>query len=173
MGISGPFPIRPWGDPLNDDPSDYYGYQPITGHPIRDASKNESSGGVVYFDGTPGKDDIEALFRLLNVHTHLKEYAVFVEHSDIPIEDCYLVQMRVVSRFALKYMFHALDEEAYESFSVQELNIGDVLWRFIEDQQETWGTRMGSRELYGVMGGDRGLCYNEALCFGYMVEKRL
>lgn len=169
VGISGPFPIRPWDDPLRDDPSDYYSFQGITGHPIRDASKNEPAGGVVYFGGTPREEDIEALFRLLNVSAHLKDYAAFVEHSLQPIEDRYLVQMRIVSRFALKYLFGALDSDEYESFPPQDRTIGEVLWQFIQDQQDKWGTGMDSYELRGVMGGD-GDFAKEELAFGFMVE---
>lgn len=170
VGISGPFPIRPWDDPLRDDPSDFYGYQGITGHPIKDASKNEPSGGIVYFGGTPGKEDIEALFRLLSVRVNFNDYAAFVEHSLEPIEDRYLVQMRIVSRFALKYIFGAIkNEEEYESFPSQDRTIGDVLWLFIQDQQNRWGTGMNSYELRGVMGGD-GDYAKEELCFGFMVE---
>ena len=169
VGISGPFPIRPWGNPLEDDPSDFYSFQRITGHPIKDASKNEPTGGVLYFGGTPRKEDIEALYRLLNVRTHLKDYAAFVEHSLDPVEDRYLVQMRIVSRFALKYLFRALDGDDYESFPAQKRDIGEVLWQFIEDQQDTWGTGMNSYNIRGTMGGD-GDFAKEELAFGFMVE---
>lgn len=169
VGISGPFPIRPWGDPLEDDPSDYYGFQPITGHPIKDASRNEPSGGVVYFGGTPGRDDFTSLIKLLNVHTRIKGYAAFADYSRVPVEDNYLMQMRLVSKFALRYVFRAIDEEEYGSFPDQNIDIGDALWNFIEDQQDRWGTHMGSRELYGVMGGD-GDYAKEELAFGFMVE---
>lgn len=169
VGISGPFPIRPWDDPLKDDPSDFYGFQRVTGHPIRDASTNEPSGGVVYFGGTPREEDIEALFRLLSVRVDSKDYAAFVEPSLEPIEDRYLVQMRIVSRFALQYLFGALDSEGYESFPSQERSVGEVLWQFILDQQDTWGTGMNSYEIRGVMGGD-GDYAKEELAFGFMVE---
>ena len=169
VGISGPFPIMPWGDPLRDDPSDFYSFQRITGHPIRDASKNEPSGGIVYFHGTPGRDDFFSLIKLLGVRSHALDYAAFADHSNMPVEDNYLVQMRLVSRFALQYVFRALDSEDYESFPPQKLNIGEALWNFIEDQQDRWGTSMGSRELDGVMGGD-GDFAKEELAFGFMVE---
>lgn len=169
VGISGPFPIRPWGNPVEDDPSEYYGFQPIKGHPIKDASRNEPSGGIVYFHGTPGRDDFFSLIKLLGVRSGAMDYAAFVDHSNMPVEDNYLIQMRLVSKFALKYVFHAIEEENYDSFPDQRINIGDALWNFIQDQQDRWGTSMGSRELDGVMGGD-GDFAKEELAFGMMVE---
>src|SRR4051812_19848985 len=67
MGIAGPFPIRPWDDPFGPSPAGYYAFQGRTGQPYVDAPISEPAGGVVYFDGSPPRDDVRALFRLLQV----------------------------------------------------------------------------------------------------------
>src|SRR5437868_6331874 len=36
LGLGGPFPVRPWDDPLSS-PAGYYGFQQPAGHPLRDA----------------------------------------------------------------------------------------------------------------------------------------
>lgn len=74
----------------------------------------------------------------------------------------------MVSRFALKYAFGTLSEEEYASLSEQPFTVGELVWRFIEDQQQHYGSGY-SRELEVVMGGD-GDWAKETLAFGFMVE---
>ncbi|HWP47899.1 MAG TPA: hypothetical protein VNM22_12110 [Candidatus Limnocylindrales bacterium] len=172
IGIEGPLLIRPWDDPikvLSDPPSKYYGYHPGLNHPFHNVPTNEPSGGIIYFDGTPDESDIKALLRLMEVDTRLKDYAAFIEKAQEPVEERYLVQLRIVSRFALRFMFNALTDEEYESFPEQNLSVGELVWKFIQNQQQMWGTDMGSPNLYGVMGGD-GDWAKEELAFGFMVE---
>jgi hypothetical protein len=168
LGISGPFPLRPWDDPLTADPGQYYGFQQRTGHPLHDAPTNTASGGVVYFDDGCEPADLVSLCRLLSLQTQLKDYAAFVEESDNPQRDRCLVQLKIVSRFALQYLFRALDKEEYEQFPEQPLSVSELLTAFVQDQQEQWGCGMNA-SLSGCMGGD-GDWAKESLAFGFMVE---
>ena len=170
-GIQGLFPIRPWDNPLSQnyqDPGKYYAYQSRVNHHFLDAPITDAAGGTVYFDGQPGEDDVRTILRLLEVRLSVNEYAVFLGHATHPREERYLTQLRIVSRFALKNMFAALTEEEYVSFPPQNLSVGELVWKFIEHQQQTWGT-YNTYELSGVMGGD-GDWAKEALAFGFMVE---
>jgi hypothetical protein len=168
IGITGPFPLRPWDDPFSSSPADYYGYQAQTFHPFIGAPISEACGGVIWFDGVPEKADVEAALRLMDVRAGSQRYAVFAAQAENPQEERYLVQLKIVNRFALRFMFGALTNEEYDSFPSQKLSVGELVWKFIEDQQQAWG--MGySWELAGAMGGD-GDWAKETLAFGWMVE---
>ncbi len=168
IGISAPLVLRPWDDP-SSTPENYYSYQPYTGDPMADAPINSPGGGLVYFDGTPGEEDVSAMLRIMCVNTVLREYAAFVGYAVNPEEERFLVQLRLVSRFALYSMFRAIDGEGLNTFPEQPLTVGEALWRFIVNQQERWGTGMDSPEISGIMGGD-GDWAKESLSFGFMVE---
>lgn len=107
------------------------------------------------------------MLRLLNVSSHSKSYAVFCGRASDPKEENYLMQMRIVSCFAPRFIFHALTSSEADAFPDQNLTIDELVWFFIEHQQQEWGGR-GS-ELSGVMGGD-GDWAIEKLSFGFMVE---
>ncbi|MFO0917890.1 MAG: hypothetical protein U0872_06185 [Planctomycetaceae bacterium] len=167
LGLAGPFPLRPWDD-LTTNPAQYYGFQQRTGHPLLDAPTNTACGGVVYFDDDREPADLAALCRLLAVNSSAKDYAVFLTESDNPQQDRYLVQLKIVSKFSLTYLFRALDEQEAAAFAEQLLTVGELLTAFIQDQQEQWGSGMSS-ELSGCMGGD-GDWAKESLSFGFLVE---
>ena len=69
----------PWDD-LEDvaKQGGYYGLDGRTGHPLLDAPLTGSSGGTVYFDGSPDKSDLDTLLRVLTVHVDSTGYAVFL-----------------------------------------------------------------------------------------------
>jgi hypothetical protein len=168
LGLSGPFPLRPWDDPFTANPGQYYGFQPRTGHPLRDAPPNTSSGGVLYFDDNCSADDLAGVCRLLSVQGSNKQYAAFLAESDNPSADRYLVQLKIVSKYALSYLFSALSEAEVAAFPDQPLTIEELLVAFVQDQQSQWGSGMSS-ELSGTMGGD-GDWAKESLAFGFLVE---
>jgi hypothetical protein len=173
MGFHGPFPIRPWDDTLSalsGLPSGYYGYYSHTNHPFLGAPISEPAGGVIYFDDGSSESDLQVLLRLLRVYDYLKEYAVFIGHAVKPVEERYLTQLRIVSRYALANVFRAEAGEESKSLLAQNLTIGELVWKFIGNQQQTWGTGM-SLQLRGAMGGD-GDWAKESLCFGFMVENQ-
>ncbi len=149
-----------------------YGYQDRFGeNPIKSSPSQEPSGGVIYFGNGVTKADFEALLRLLEVKTNHKDYTVFIAESEQPGEDGYLVQMRIVTKFGLCYMFGALTETEYEKFPEQQLSVSDALYEFLEKEAERWGTSFldDSKGLQGLFGGD-GEYAREELAFGFMME---
>ena len=101
-----------------------------------------------------------------------KDFAVFAAESQQPGKDGYLVQMRIVSRFGLRYMFGALTDAEYDEFPEQKMPVVDALWWFINEERKCWGTSFqedGKKGLRGLFGGD-GNFAREELSFGFMVE---
>lgn len=169
MGLGGPLPMFPW-DSLEDvarRPA-FYEFQPQSLHPLRGAPATEPCGGAVYFDSFPEKEDFQALSRLLKLATEMREYAVFQAESAEPVEERFVVQLRIVGHGALGYMYGARNEQGSASFEPQKLTLGETLWAFIEDQQERFGSGY-SAGLQGCLGGD-GDWAKEKLCFGLFVE---
>ncbi len=153
-----------------------YGYQNLTGkNPITSAPPQEACGGVIYFDSDITKEDFLALLRILEVQAaHVvkpdKDFAIFTAESAEPGQDKYLAQARIVSKFALRYMFGALTQADYEHFPEQATTIAEALWTFIETERKRWGTSwMEDKGLGGTFGGD-GHFACEQLAFGLMVE---
>lgn len=169
LGLGVPMVMLPWDnlETAAQRPG-YYGAQLPTADPFHNAPTNDDTGGVVYFGGRPAEADITSLLRLLSVRGNASDYAAYVADSNNVSRDRYLTQLRIVSRFALQYMFGAIDEQQYEQFQPQQLTTGELIWRFILHQQQTWGSGY-SRALDGVMGGD-GDWAKETLAFGFMVE---
>lgn len=148
-----------------------YGYQDKkTSNPLKSAPPQEATGGHLYFGNSISKEDFDALMRITEVRSNDKDYAVFIEESKDPKSDGFLLQMRIVPKFALCYMFGVLNEEEYESFPDQELSIGELLYTFIESEKANWGTFFSENpKLDGKFGGD-GDFMREELSFGFMVE---
>ncbi|MDP3955184.1 MAG: hypothetical protein Q8Q15_02365 [bacterium] len=155
-----------------------YGYQERAGgNPFTSAPSQEPCGGVIYFGNGVTKADFEALMRIMEVQpAHVvkssKEFAVFTAESKQPGKDGYLAQMRIVSKFGLRYLFGALTETQYEKFPQQGLTAVDTLWLFIEEERQRWGTSFlqdKEKGLCGLFGGD-GNYAREELAFGFMVE---
>lgn len=148
-----------------------YGYQNSHGaNPIVSAPSQEPSGGVIYFGSNFAHGDFDALLRLMEVKGDYKDYAVFIVESKKPDKDGYLVQMRVVTKFGLRFMFNALTENEYESFPEQQLTISEALWAFIEQERQRWGTSwMDDKGLHGKFGGDGDFACEE-LAFGFLME---
>lgn len=148
-----------------------YGYQEqFDSNPLTSAPPQEASGGVVYFGSRIAKADFQALLRILEVDVKSKDYAVFVAESEKPGKDGFIAQMRIVSKFALRFMFDVLAERDYESFPQQQLTVGEALEAFVEHEARRWGTDwMEDRGLYGKFGGDGDYACEE-LAFGFMQE---
>jgi len=98
-----------------------------------------------------------------------KKYAVFLSVSEDPVDDGYLVQIRLVSRFGLKFYFRAITEKEYDTFPDQLGTMPELCWEFVQQQNQMWGTDMGSDRLEGVFGGDD-YWEMEKLSYGIMVE---
>mgnify|MGYP001560382470 CR=1 FL=1 len=158
-----------------------YGYQNRSGeNPIKNAPSQEPSGGVIYFDNNITKEDFTAFLRIMDIKgaygngSANNEYAVFAAESDNPGKDKYLTQIRIVSKFGLRFMFGALTDAEYDKFPEQGMNVVDALWTFIEHEKKRWGTSFtqdGKNGLRGLFGGD-GDFAREELAFGFMVENQ-
>lgn len=145
-----------------------YGYQEGIENPMLAAPPQEDIGGALYFGNGILKEDFQALMRILNVGDDY-DYAVFTSESSQPGQDGYLRQLRLVSKFALRFMFGALASGEYETFPLQQLSMPEAFWGFIEHEWNDWGTSFRSSKLAGKFGGD-GDFAREELSFGFMVE---
>lgn len=168
IGLSGPMVVRPWDD-LSDalSRSDYYAFERRRNHPLLDGPRAGATGGTVYFDGDPEQTDIAALLRLLRVYQINKKYVAFVQNARSPAEQNFLTQLRILSTWTLSSVF-GISREEVEKLPEQPLTVAELIWKFIEDQREVYGTGY-SHELSGCMGGD-GDWAKETLAFGFMVE---
>ncbi|MBI4016602.1 MAG: hypothetical protein HY363_02820 [Candidatus Aenigmarchaeota archaeon] len=148
-----------------------YGYQENSLEPILGDPSQEGSGGLVYFDNGVKREDFEGFLRMMNVRADDKDYAAFVQESSNPVEDRYFKQMRLISKFGLRFMFSAIEDREYDAFKKQELTIGEALWEFMEAEKGRFGTCFGDPRIEGKMGGD-GYYAREELSFGFMLENK-
>jgi hypothetical protein len=146
-----------------------YGYQGNSLEPIRGDPPQEETGGLIYFGNGVRKEDFEGFLRMMNVRAENKDYAAFVQESSNPVKDRYFRQMRLMSKFGLRFMFGAIDDREYETFKKQELSIGEALLEFMETEKARFGTSFGDSRIEGKMGGD-GDYAREELSFGFMLE---
>jgi hypothetical protein len=159
LGMGGPVMIRPWDDPfkLTTSWNDWYGVQPRTGHPKRDAPLTEPAGGTVFFDDDIEEAQFKALLQLLKLQRYGKDYAAFIDDADEPRAQGYLTTLRVLGGAAIK-VFGIKDE-----LPEQPIDAETLMWTFIRRE------RLRPRSIRGSFGGD-GDWAKEALCFGLMVE---
>ncbi len=148
-----------------------YGYQSSGRlNPLKGAPPQEAVGGALYFGNQIVQLDFEVLMRIVGVSDRRsRDYSVFVAESDKPGEDGYLRQVRLVSKFALRFMFGAINDAEYERFPTQLLTMPETLWSFMQHERKAWGTSFGNPSLAGKFGGD-GHFAQEELAFGFMVE---
>lgn len=146
-----------------------YGFQSNINPPFLDAPQQEAEAGVVFFDSGNKKADFLSLLKLLNIRYDWKDYSIFVQSSEDPSKEGYIHQARIVNRFALRHLYGSITEQQYEKFPQQQLSIGDALWKFIETNEEMYGTHFGNSELAGKFGGD-GNYAQEKTSFGFMLE---
>ncbi|PIN81985.1 hypothetical protein COV11_00280 [Candidatus Woesearchaeota archaeon CG10_big_fil_rev_8_21_14_0_10_30_7] len=147
----------------------FYGYQENSLEPIRGDPPQEKSGGLIYFNNNVKKEDFSGFLRMIDVKSDRKDYAAFIQESSNPVKDRYFKQMRLISKFGLRFMFEAIDAEEHDSFKEQDLTIKEALWEFMESEKERFGTCFGDSRIEGKMGGD-GNYAREQLSFGFMLE---
>jgi hypothetical protein len=166
LGMAIPAIMRPW-DRVEDvvNRPNYYGFNEPSSHPFFNAPVNDSAGGVIYFNGWVGFEQLEATLALLEVRGDTAEYAAFWGASSTPLNDRYLEQLRLISPYALANLFGVKAQDDTQPLVTQKLTVSQALRRFIELQREKYG----SSSLNGVMGGD-GDWAKESLAFGFMVE---
>lgn len=154
-----------------------YGYQGSNeSNCFTSAPSHEPCGGVIYFGNDICQSDFEALMRIMGVQPSSvvnpsKHFAVFTAESEQPSEDGYLVQMRIVSKFGLRFVFKALTTAEYEKFPQQNLTMMKALWLFIEQERMRWGTSFThDKGLAGKFGGD-GNYEREELAFEIILRQ--
>ena len=156
----------------------FYGYGKSQTNPFSAAPPTEKVGGVIYFGNSLTETDFATLLQIMYVQGKRpnprkdSHYVKYDKASSQPLRDGYLRQLRIVSTFALRYMFNTLTEFQYESIEPQEQTMSEALWQFMEEERERWGTSFtqdSQNGLAGLFGGD-GNYAREELCFGFMVE---
>ena len=137
-------------------------------HPLLDAPITEPTGGTLYLDGEPNAEDLAATLRLLGVPATATDYAAFVGHATKPAEERYLTQVRIVRRVALAALYDALSEADLRSFPQQTLTVGALIGKFIETEQQRWGTGLSPQLCERF--GNPGQRFRATLAFGLMIE---
>lgn len=150
------------------DDSDVFSLTAHRSDPLLNAPITEPSGGTLYLDGQPDQDDLAAALRLLGIPHDAGDYAAFLGHSKKPAEECYVTQLRIVRRAALAALYGALSTKELQSFPQQRLMAGDLIFKFIETEQGTWGAGLSAklRDRFGRSSPR----FRPTLAFGLMVE---
>jgi len=137
-------------------------------HPLLNAPITEPTGGTLYLDGEPQADDLAAALRLLGVPTDASDYAAFLSHAKKPAEERYLTQLRIVRRVALAALYDALSETELRAFPRQPLTVGALITKFIETEQQAWGTGLSPK--LSERFGSSSQRFQATLAFGLMIE---
>jgi hypothetical protein len=137
-------------------------------HPLLDAPITEPTGGTLYLDGEPNREDLAAALRLLGVPTDATDYAAFVSQAQKPAEERYMTQLRIVRRVALAALYDALSEPELRSFPQQHLTVGALIGKFIETEQQLWGTGLSPK--LSERFGNPSQRFRATLAFGLMIE---
>jgi len=148
------------------------GYHERYNNPMLAAPSSEAAGGTIYFHNDIRREDLAGVLRALDIKDPPgapKKFIVYSATSHKPGEDQYLKQLRFVSHFAMIYGFHAVKEREEAGLPTQELTLEEIIWLFIQNQREEWGTSFTSPKLDRLFGGD-GWNAREELSFGLQVE---
>jgi hypothetical protein len=124
--------------------------------------------GTLYLDGEPNAEDLAATLRLLGVPAAATDYAAFVSHVQEPAEERYLTQVRIVRRVAMVALYDALSEADLRAFPQQKLTVGGLIGKFIETEQQRWGTSLSPQ--LSKRFGNPGQRFRATLAFGFMIE---
>jgi hypothetical protein len=136
--------------------------------PLLNAPITEPTGGTLYLDGEPNREDLAAALRLLGVPSDATDYAAFLSQAKKPAEERYLTQLRIVRRVALAALYDALSEPDLRSFPPQQLTVGALIGKFIETEQQQWGTGLSPQ--LSERFGNPGQRFRATLAFGLMIE---
>jgi hypothetical protein len=163
-------PVPPDLDDLGAAPGnpDLFSLTAHHGHPLLNAPITEPTGGTLYLDGEPDSADLAATLRLLGVPADATDYAAFISEAKKPAEERYMTQLRIVRRVALAALYDALSETELRSFQHQPLSVGALMGKFIETEQQQWGTGLSSK--LSERFGNPGQRFRATLAFGLMIE---
>lgn len=166
-----PLVVRPW-DTLESAMSSggYYAAQHHTFHPLHGAPRTDASGGVIYFDTGSSQESLLTTFGVMGARpsAEWRQFGVFCRESSEPEKDGFISHCRIVSFGALGHLYRADLSLIKGGSEPQPKSVQEILWHFVQAEEERWGTGMGGA-LSGCMGGD-GDWAKESLCFGFMVE---
>ena len=139
-----------------------YAYHPLYGAPVY-----QPAAGTVYFSRRV-PEDLHALFRILDVPCDSKDYAAFAVCAFHPAVERFLVQLKLVSFFALGRMYRL---KSHPMPPQQTMSLADAMVEFVKCQAELWlePGRIFSSKLRGAAGGD-GDNDKEDLAFGFQIE---
>lgn len=137
-------------------------------HPLLNAPITEPTGGTLYLDGEPNREDLAAALRLLGVPADATDYAAFLSQAKKPAEERYMTQLRIVRRVALAALYDALSEPELRAFPRQALTVGALIGKFIETEQQRWGTGLSPQ--LSERFGNQGQRFRATLAFGLMIE---
>jgi hypothetical protein len=170
MGRGRVGPVPPDLDDLGAAPSnpDLFSLTAHHSHPLLNAPITEPTGGTLYLDGEPNSEDLAATLRLLGVPTDATDYAAFISQAKKPAEERYMTQLRIVRRVALAALYDALSEAELRSFRHQPLTVGALMGKFIETEQQCWGTGLSPK--LSERFGNPGQRFRATLAFGLMIE---
>jgi hypothetical protein len=76
--------------------------------------------------------------------------------------------VRIVRRVALAALYDALSEADLRSFPPQRLTVGALIGKFIETEQQRWGTDLSPQLCERF--GNPGQRFRATLAFGLMIE---
>ena len=163
-------PVPPDLDDLGAAPGnpDLFSLTAHHGHPLLNAPITEPTGGTLYLDGEPDSADLAATLRLLGVPADATDYAAFISQAKKPAEERYMTQLRIVRRVALAALYDALSEAELRSFQQQPLTVGALIGKFIETEQQRWGTGLSPK--LSECFGNPGQRFRATLAFGLMIE---
>ena len=167
-GRIGPLPADPDEFGLPPGNPDLFSLTAHHNHPLLNAPITEPTGGTLYLDGEPNAADLAAALRLLGVPADATDYAAFLSHAKKPAEERYMTQLRIVRRVALAALYDALTETQLRSFPQQRLTVGAVIGKFIETEQQQWGTGLSPK--LSERFGNPGQRFRATLAFGLMIE---
>lgn len=134
--------------------------------PIRNAPKRRARGGVFYLNTMTSRDSFYIELFNAGISSRKKRYAVFMAESENPAADNYFRQIRLVTNYALRDYYDALDRDECEDFLSQEIGAGEALWRFMGQEVNSCNT--GKRDAFEVFRGERIRC---RIRFGLTVER--
>lgn len=162
--LGAPNVIFPYRDMASDR---YYGSEPSTVNPLKDAPLQDPCGGTVYFETTK-PDHLKALSRSMGLMVNSKSYVAFGFSSRDPVSDRYLDQIKIITHAALSTLFQVKGNDLPEN---QSLTIENLVVEFVVAQRQKWNEegRTFSSKLSGTAGGD-GDWAKEGLAFGLHVE---
>ena len=134
--------------------------------PIRDAPKRRARGGVFYLNTMTSRDGFQQELFNAGINSRKTRYAVFMARAANPQEENYFRQLRIVTNYALRDYYGALNEDECEEFPRQVCGVGEAFWRFMGEEVNSCNS--GRRDAYEEFEGER---IRGRIRFGLTVER--